>query len=337
MRPASASRSSSLTSEALDVSAFTRADEPAWDAFVARAKNATFLLQRAYMDYHADRFEDHSLIVRGGDGAVVALLPADRRGVVVRSHAGLTYGGFLIGEEMTLPRMLRVFDAAVGALRVRGVDRLVYKTIPSIYHAAPAEEDRYCLFRAGARLVRRDVLTVVDYRHPCTPQERRARSVRKAARGGVTARPSADFAAFWSVLDENLTARYGVRPVHSLEEITTLAARFPENIQLYAAYERDALVAGAVVYLSATVCHVQYNAASARGRAVGALDAVLDHLLRAFEGTKRFFDFGASTEADGRVLNQGLVEYKEGFGARTAVHDIYELDLATAATPPVHP
>ena len=37
-----------------------------WDDFVENARNATFLFKRDYMDYHADRFADHSLIVRKG-------------------------------------------------------------------------------------------------------------------------------------------------------------------------------------------------------------------------------------------------------------------------------
>ena len=37
-----------------------------WDDFVSRARNATFLFRRGYMDYHADRFNDFSLVARDG-------------------------------------------------------------------------------------------------------------------------------------------------------------------------------------------------------------------------------------------------------------------------------
>ena len=57
-----------------------------------------------------------------------------------------------------------------------------------------------------------------------------------------------------------------------------------------------------------------------------ALD-LLDVLLESYAGRVRYFDFGASTEDGGRTLNAGLVEYKEGFGARTVVHDMYEWEL----------
>ena len=38
-----------------------RADE--WNLFVAASKNGTFLFDRRFMDYHSDRFRDHSLMV----------------------------------------------------------------------------------------------------------------------------------------------------------------------------------------------------------------------------------------------------------------------------------
>ena len=33
-----------------------------WDDFVETSKNGTFLLKRDYMEYHADRFPDHSYL-----------------------------------------------------------------------------------------------------------------------------------------------------------------------------------------------------------------------------------------------------------------------------------
>ena len=35
----------------------------AWDDFVRSSRNGTFLFERAYMEYHADRFKDHSLVI----------------------------------------------------------------------------------------------------------------------------------------------------------------------------------------------------------------------------------------------------------------------------------
>ena len=63
----------------IDIVRYTpdRAEE--WDAFVRQSKNATFLFYRGYMDYHADRFADYSLMFYD-KGRLCALLPANRKG-----------------------------------------------------------------------------------------------------------------------------------------------------------------------------------------------------------------------------------------------------------------
>ncbi len=61
-----------------------------WDQFVRSSKNGTFLFLRDYMEYHRDRFEDHSLLISDEEGAMVALLPANRREETAISHGGLT-------------------------------------------------------------------------------------------------------------------------------------------------------------------------------------------------------------------------------------------------------
>ena len=42
---------------------YTNSKKADWDNFIAAAKNATFLFQREFMDYHNDRFEDFSLMI----------------------------------------------------------------------------------------------------------------------------------------------------------------------------------------------------------------------------------------------------------------------------------
>ena len=45
-----------------EIRRYTAMDKDKWDKYVAQARNATFLFYREYMDYHADRFDDHSLM-----------------------------------------------------------------------------------------------------------------------------------------------------------------------------------------------------------------------------------------------------------------------------------
>jgi hypothetical protein len=312
----------------LRVERYTTDQEQEWNDFVRGSKNGTFLFDRGYMEYHGDRFIDASLVVRDQRGRLIALLPASRHEDVLISHGGLTYGGFVTGTQMTTRRMLDVFDACLEHVRQDQIDRLVYKCVPHIYHSVPAEEDAYALFVHDARLVRRDVSSAIDTRAPVSFRKGRHGVLKRARRAGLCVEQVHLFDRFWPVLEENLVDRYGKKPVHTLDEITYLAGRFPENILLFECAEDSEVLAGTVVYISVNVCHFQYNAASEEGRRQGALDLVVADVIERFSSTHRVIDFGISTELDGRHLNGGLIDYKEGFGARAVNYDFYEMPIS---------
>ena len=56
-----------------------------WDNFLKDAKNATFIFRRDFMEYHKDKFDDHSLLIFQEED-LVALLPAN---IETDSHSQL--------------------------------------------------------------------------------------------------------------------------------------------------------------------------------------------------------------------------------------------------------
>ena len=310
----------------LTITRYSPSDRDEWDRFLATARAGLFLFARDYMDYHADRFVDHSLLCHQ-EGRLVALLPASLHEDTLISHGGLTFGGLVSDASMSTSLMMTIFAHLNRYLCDRGISRLLYKAVPHIYHEVPAEEDLYALFRSGARLYRRDVTFTIALARRLPFQERRRRGIKKARAADVVVRQDADLEAFWPILEGNLTSRHGVRPVHSLAEICLLRQRFPDNIKLFAAYRGSALLAGVLVYEHRRVVHAQYISSSEEGKRLGALDLVFDHLISEHYRQHDYFDFGISTEEQGKVLNVGLSEQKEGFGGRSVVHDFYELHL----------
>ena len=129
------------------------------------------------------------------------------------------------------------------------------------------------------------------------------------------------------MLKDNLREIHSAKPVHSLDEIKLLQGYFPANIRLFTAELNKRIVAGTVIYESQSVAHCQYIAASEIGRKSGALDLLFFELLENTFRKKHYFNFGNSTENQGRALNKGLIDFKEGFGARTSVHNVFELLL----------
>jgi hypothetical protein len=297
-----------------------------WDAFVQASKNGTFMLQRDYMAYHADRFEDHSLLFYH-KGKLAALLPANAAGGALHSHGGLSYGGIVSGAGMKAPLMLLIFEAVAAYCKGEGFQALYYKAIPHIYHQLPAEEDLYALFRSGAVLCQRALNSIVPLENRPPYSQLRKRKIKEAAKYALEIRESQNYEVYMQLVSQLLGDKYQLKPVHTAQELRRLAEKYPENIRLHAVFEGEEMVAGMVLYESATVAHSQYIGSNARGRKLAALDYLTDHLLTQVYPHKKYFSFGISTEQQGLYLNEGLVAYKESYGARSVAHDFYRLDF----------
>ncbi len=297
-----------------------------WDAFVARARNGSFLFFRDYMDYHSDRFSDRSLMFFEGPHPV-ALLPLSERDGVLSSHGGLSFGGIVSDSRVTTAQMLEIFRVMRQTLVAEGATSVIYKPVPHIYHLSPAEEELYALFRARARLIRRDVSSALTPQAPGALSKGRKWALGKARGTGVVVQRTEDFDRFFAIERALLAEKYGVEPVHSAAEMTRLASRFPRNIHLYAAYHQDEMEAGVLVYESERVAHTQYIASTENGRELFALDSVIHRLMTDTYAAKPIFDFGISTEKNGWYLNAGLIKNKESWGARAVAYDWYQLDL----------
>lgn len=300
-------------------------DSKAWNRFVAEAKNGVFLFDRGFMDYHADRFEDHSLMIFEGE-ALLALFPANARDDTLYSHQGLTYGGVISNRRMKTADMLQAFAAIRAHARAQGFRRIVYKCVPHIYHVLPAEEDLYALFRCGARLIARGVSSTIqaDNRLPFNPG-RRGR-IRKSQGVGEVAE-SKDFEAFVGLVAQRLAEKYDTVPVHTAAELRLLNSRFPEQIRLFAWTLDARMEAGVLVFDTGRVVHTQYISASEFGRRSSAPDLILNHLINERYQDRSYFDFGISTEAGGTILNEGLIRQKEELGGRAVSYDVYEIPL----------
>lgn len=298
--------------------------EAEWDQFLATSRNGTFLFKRAYMDYHAERFQEASLWIKREDQAI-AMLPANRQGDTVISHGGLTFGGLVLGNKVGASDVMEIFVRLREYWAAQGVHKLIYKPVPHIYHTVPSEDDLYALHRLHARPVRVDVSTTIDQANRLPLSKGRKHALGKARKAGVTVRQSQDYAACWQMLTANLADRHGVQPTHSLEEITLLASRCPE-IALYMASLDEQPIAGVVMYGYRQVAHTQYIALTDTARETGALDLLLETLISEIYTDRPYFNFGISTCNNGMYFNEGLCAQKEMFGGRTTVMQWLEME-----------
>jgi hypothetical protein len=309
---------------------FTPQEAERWDALVRAAPMATFLHSRRFLSYHGDRFADASLLFVDDDAVrgvlPAALDPVDPARVV--SHPGATYGGLVHDGRLHGDSVRDALAAALEHYRAQGVASMRYKPVPPIYHLSPSADDVWALHALGASRVGCALSCAIDLAGRRSPTTRRLRSRRKAERGGVDIRTDLELADFWPVLETTLRGRYATAPVHSLEEIELLHDRFPRAIRLVGGRLEGETVAGAVVFHTPRVVHVQYMAASQAGRRVGALDAVLERAIElAAEAGVRYFDLGTSMRDRGEELQVDLHRFKAEFGGGGVVYEHYDLDV----------
>lgn len=258
------------------------------------------------MEYHSDRFEDYSLIIRDEKDSV-ALLPANIKQSAVYSHQGLTYGGFVFRREVKFRKAIEVFYQTLKFFNQQGIEDFWLKPIPRIYNALPADELDWALTICGAELYRRDTTLAIIRSDRLPFQTRRIRAIKKAGPLKpliISDNSSDEFNRFWDqALIPNLWNRHRLKPVHTADEIIILAKRFPDHIRQHNIYIENELMAGVTFFLNTNVAHAQYIAATDAGKDSGALDYLFNHMINHQYNHFSYFDFGNCNEENGTIVN----------------------------------
>lgn len=308
--------------------------EKVWDEFVRNSRNGTFLMERRYMEYHASRFEDCSLMAFR-EGKLCAIICANRDGDAFVSHGGLTYGGWILPpRHFDGSDMLELMEALAYYCREEGMRKIIYKPLPWIYARQPSQEDIYAIFRLGGRLTECNLSTAIrlaDNPGFSTLQRRNLRRGEERGYGMLNVEfgmLNEGLEIFYRMLEECLRKRHDARPVHTLEELRILMERFPDNIRLHLAVDKPGNAGGGVIIFDTpTTAHCQYIVSTEEGRKNGALALLFDALIRDTYAHKEYFDFGTSNEEHGLRLNAGLLHQKYGLGGRGVAYEKYEIEL----------
>ncbi len=306
-----------------------------WDRFVASligskhkgVKNTSFLFSRAFMEYHGDRFEDHSLLFFK-DEKVIAVLPANRKGVTLFSHQGLTYGALVLEKGIAFSEAKQLVEALLQYLKTEGFQHFQIKLIPQFYMQQPAYELEHLLQEAGAQVVQSHLNFGIDYNRPYFIHATKERRARQALERGLRY-GEADFAGFWNaVLKPRLSLKFDAEPVHSLAEIELLKKQFPYHIKQINCYQGETLLAGITLFLTEDVVKSQYGATTPEGEKLRVMDFLFVNLIQDYKDAGyRFFDMGTVQGGRDEDYNFGLIKQKEELGAQVYLQHTLKLDL----------
>ncbi|MGC1183506.1 hypothetical protein [Legionella sp.] len=298
-----------------------------WDLFVDSCKSPLFFFKRDYLEYHADRFADASLMFYLDD-VLVAIFPASTQNDVLNSHGGLTYGGLLLLNKIRAESVCDIVSCLAKKARELGFKKIVYKAIPYLFYTHGAQEDLYFIANTlDAKIVRRDLSSVIYLDNRIKLSKGKKWLIARAKKLGLEIGNSTAWASFHSLLSQVLV-RHRASPVHSIKELEYLSSLFPDNIYLKTVEKNGVLLAAALLFKFQTTVHTQYLVTNEEGKASGALDFLIETCIEESKQQEfKYFSFGASTEQQGTILNTSLIAQKENFGARGIVLDFYEIEL----------
>lgn len=303
-------------------------DSAVWNQFIDNSKNGIFMFNRNYMDYHSDRFKDHSLMFYDENNTLLALLPLNEQNYELVSHGGLTFGGFITNSKMKPQIMLECFEALKQYCKNNAFKSVKYKVLPHIYHNRPSEEDLYALYVHQAKLLKIEPSSTIDLKQQIKYSKGRKAQISRAMKNGVVVEESLEFNDFVNLLNNVLMEHHSVKAVHTADELTLLHTRFPHNIKLYVSKLNGQIIAGTLLFTYKNVVHTQYLASNDISREIGGLDLLLHQVIDLYKANYRYFDFGISSENNGLILNEGLVNQKASFGGKCTCHLTFNIQTS---------
>ena len=296
-----------------------------WDSKIERSKNSTFLFKRGFVEYHENRFIDHSLLIFDNEKLLGCFIANEQNSKTIISHGGLTYGGLIYEKNLRTLKVKEIIVEILDYYTTKNFKEILWKVIPTFYCIYPSDEITYLLYNMKFDLFRVDQTTLIDINLRPKLNKGKKWLLSKANKEGLYVKESKKFKEFFNLYNPHLKIKYGVNPVHTSDELMLLNSRFPDNIKLISAFINDLFIGGIVGFITNTVFHAQYIHFSDQGKQFGGPDLVIDYIINNL--SLRFFDFGISTENDGKYLNEGLLNFKESYGGRGAVHLFFKKTL----------
>lgn len=298
-----------------------------WNDFINQATDAPFLFDRKFMEYHADRFQDFSLLVFQ-EHVLQAVFPANYKGNTIYSHQGLTYGGFIFKDEMTPESIHEVITETFGYLQKQSFKYCEIKEMLPFYAPLHFTSTRNCLLGKKSEVIAQKMNLAVDFQSDFKISKSKLKHYRRLQSLNLTVKKETQFDAFWTnVLEPLLWDKYQTKPLHSLAEISLLQSRFPHHIEQYNLYQDGEILAGITLFKAGKVVKSQYGATTENGKKFRALDYLFLYLIAHFKTDCDYFDMGTVNDDSALGYNEGLLNQKKELGCSLFFQNIYQMAL----------
>lgn len=319
------------------------AENEKWDQLIASAPQGTIFHTRRFLSYHPDgRFKDHSLLLHDGAN-LLAVFPAaeveDAAGTrILKSHPGASYGGIVTQNELSLGECVDLAQALASYATEQGFKAIEFRSPERIFHRRPAEQMEYAMLRSDFFRAYEEIGTYFDLEAFWDKTDEEIimsvpQKTRPPIRKGLSALlfrilAGEEIRELHALITKNLT-KHGATPTHSEEELIYLTNLFPDRIQSFGVFDGTVLTGGFVLFeISNKKWHIFYSAIDYDYSKLNPLHLGLFKLLCHLRTMRyKYLNYGISTEDRGRIINWGLLKFKESFGGNAVIRTYWSKNL----------
>jgi hypothetical protein len=304
-----------------------------WNEFVENSSSGTIFHRLDFLDYHPDdRFEEHPLMFYYGGQRLLGVFPLalvkGENSVIAKSPYGGSYGGFAVNSDIKFRYADEMVELLLDYVRDIGAERLIIRPTPREQHHHPSSYYEYHYIENGFTVSDRELTNVVDLRRIDDNRfdiyERSCRSkIRKSIRRGVEIKEGSNAWADFHEILKQTQARHDKEPTHTLEELRHLSESFPERVRMSLAYTDEMPIAGIMQFLANEKTNFHfYNCHKVEYRDFAPVNQLIDREIEwSIENGFDLFDLGTTIENFKR--NEGLIRFKESFGATGHFRNVY--------------
>jgi hypothetical protein len=295
---------------------FTYNLEKTWDNFVNKQYFGTIYHTRQFINYHPnDRFIDESILIYDND-ELICVLPACKRGDGYFSYTGATYGGPVISKKYTKIKYLKnIIDKIFDYFD----NKIEFRLANDIYF----DESSYTLYFLLSQKLKVYpelswyIKTDDDFIENITNKKNKSRLRKSIADESITCTfydNEKDYIEFYKILQKNLENNHDSNPTHSLEEFLKVKNVLEDKQRLYLVKQNENILGG--VYVLKTTNQCWYTFYISRNIDLDKVNSSVSYLMYqiAIDAKKenvKYIDYGISTEEKGKLINEGLSDFKE--------------------------
>lgn len=287
-----------------------------WDKFVEEELFGTIYHTRKFINYHPiDRFQDESILIYN-DEEIVCILPCCKKGDNYFSYTGSTYGGPVISNKYSKIKYMKIiidkiFEYYDNKIEFRLANDIYFKeSCYSLYFLLSQKTKIYPELSWY-------INTENDFINNILHKRNRNNFKKSLLDENISCNYSddlEDYNKFYNILKKNLNTNHNSEPTHSLEEFLKIKELLQDKQQLYLVKNKKDILGG--VYVIKVTEQCWYTFYISRNIDLDKTNMSVMYLMytiseNAKKNNVKYVDFGISTEDRGKLINEGLSDYKE--------------------------